>query len=297
MDPTTPEKPAMRFLSFSNDQEDAEKEAKLKEAAARIEEAISRERALNELVDFPAQKFEDEGIDPANDCRSLYERLQEQKNKKKDALEESKKLSNLITTLDEDDVNHLNDLAKNKREEELRKRLEIHDALEAKKRLHEQKMIDQERQMKESLMGTTRKPDGKSILNKSTISSMMKLKSKNRTRGNSEMSLTKDSVQQPTSASPSSSKRSNDEVSTSGNSSKKLTPDKPDQERGKSDEIRDHTNEEPNDCTCHRNVTRVLGVLPALPIVKRLSCSSDESDISDNELNCRLMPRRGNRRR
>ena len=171
---------AMRFLSFANDKEDAEKEATLKEAAAKIEQAIQREKALSELVDYkPSTEAEPSG-NAAEDFRPLFERLLEQKNKKQEALEESQKLSNLVTTLDEDDADYLNEIARNKRDEEIKKRLEIYDAMEGKRRLNEQKLLEEERRKKESLLGS-------SLLNartkatsstKSRLSTLIKLKPK-----------------------------------------------------------------------------------------------------------------------
>lgn len=158
-----------RFLSFVNEKEDAEKRAKLKEAAARIEQAIAKDKSLNELIDY---KPTEESIDLANDTRSLYERLQEQKNKKKEALEESQKLSNLVTTLDEEDVSYLNEVARNKREEELKKRLEIHDALEEQKRLNEKKILDHEKKLKESLTFSKKSIHKTNMLKKLKVSSI-----------------------------------------------------------------------------------------------------------------------------
>jgi len=144
----------IKFLSFTKDGSDAEKTEKLQAAAAKIEKAIARQKALNELVDYKAPEIEDQSqIDPNDDNRSLYERLQEQRDKKKEALEESKRLSNLITKLDEEDVGHLNEVSRLRQEEELKRRLEVHDALEAKKNLKRQKILETERQMKESLLG------------------------------------------------------------------------------------------------------------------------------------------------
>lgn len=182
-------KQTIRFLSFSNTEEDAEKETKLREAAAKIEQAIAKEKALNELVDYHEPKTEEEPLDPANDTRPLYERLQEQKNKKQEAIEESQKLSNMITKLDEDDANYLNEVAKNRREEELKKRLEVYDAMEMKKRHDEQRVLEEEKKLKESLLGSgLNRHSGTSSINKSKLSLAIKVKPKPKAKQNSDES-------------------------------------------------------------------------------------------------------------
>lgn len=171
----------MRFLSFANDKEDAEKEAKLKEAALRIEQAIERQKSVSELIDYKPPSEQE--IDPANDTRSLYERLLEQRNKKQEAFDESQKLSNLVTKLDEDEVDYFNDLAKKKREEETRKRLEVYDVLEEKKRNSGRKLIEEEKKLKQSYLGlrpsstTITKTTANNSL-KSKLSARLKVKPK-----------------------------------------------------------------------------------------------------------------------
>lgn len=146
------DKQTIRFLNFSNTEEDAEKEAKLREAASKIEQAVARDKSLSELIDYHEPEPEEGSFDLTTDTRSLYERLQEQKNKKQEAFEESQKLSNMVTKLDEDDANYLNEVAKNKREEELKKRLEVYDAMETKKRVDEQRVLEEEKKLKKSLL-------------------------------------------------------------------------------------------------------------------------------------------------
>lgn len=306
------DKPTFRFLSFANDREDAEKEAKLKDAAARIEQAIAREKALGELIDCPTPSQEETAIDPANDHRSLFERLQEQKNKKKNDLEESQKMSNLITTLDDDDVSYLNEVAKNQREEELRRRLEVHDVLEAKKRLEEQKMLEKERQLQNSLLiGTSRKSESKGAFSKSRISAMVKIKPKAKNTSNQEKDTSEhDNVQQPqtplsggSSTSNSTSKRAhspkgstlhhNNKKQSIEKSSNKLLDNKDDKRNEEK-----HSDSLPAECSCPKGVARVLGVLPSMPIVTKNNCpDSDDTDYSDNETEARLIPRLGVRKK
>jgi len=169
-----PEKPSLRFLSFANDKEDAEKEAKLREAAQRIDQAIARQNALSELVDYQPQSHSEEPVDLANDTRPLFERLLEQKNKKREALEESQKLSNLVTKLDEEDAGYLNEVTKAKHEEELKKRLEVYDAMEQKRRLDEKKILEEEKRIKESLVSS--KMSIKNCPLRTKLSNMIKMK-------------------------------------------------------------------------------------------------------------------------
>lgn len=168
------EQPKIRFLAFTNNEEDAEKTAKLKEAAARLEKAIANDKNISELVDYVPQDDDDQ-VDLANDTRSLYERLQEQKNKKKEEFEESQKLSNLVSGLDEDEVNYLNQIEEQKRELETRRKLEAYDILEAKKRLDSMK--EGQTKPKKSLLIPTSSNSNKSIF-KSSLISKIKVKSK-----------------------------------------------------------------------------------------------------------------------
>lgn len=174
MDPP-PEKTTIRFLTFSNDKEDAERDNKLREAASKIEKSLAQQQALSELIDVKIPN-EEEAIDAANDTRSLYDRLLEQKNKKKEAIEDSQKLSNLITKLDEDDVDYLNEVAKAKQEEELKKRLEVYDVMQNKRRFDEERTIEEERTLKKSLLEA--RPSTKNSQSKLKLSSLMKLKPK-----------------------------------------------------------------------------------------------------------------------
>lgn len=302
MEEQTPARPNIKFLSFSNDKEDAEKEAKLKEAAAKIERAIARERTLNELVDYSVPESQDEIVNLEKDTRSLYERLQEQRNKKRESIEEAQKLSNFVAHLDEDDANYLNEVAKNRREEELRKRLEVQDALEAKKRLDEQKMLNDEKLIRASLMGNYGK-ETKTL--KSRFSSMIKVKPK--AKGESDPTGAKDINNRQSEFAPDAStslKRSSGAVEQPGGQppSKRST-----NQRSKDDDLTSH--EDPSEdskgnpdtqqrqCTCVKNVTQVLGIMPASLIVKENPRDGDDSDQSDDDSVCKLMPEvRRNRR-
>lgn len=274
----------VRFLSFANDTEDAKKEAKLKEAAAKIEQSIARSKALDELIDY---KPPDESVDPATENRSLYERLEEQRNKKQAEAEESQKLSNLVTKLDEDEVSYLNDVSRMKQEEEIKKRLEVYDALQEKKRSLQKRELEEERRRRELLSGfkftTNNKsfPSSSSSL-KSKLSSVIKVRPKaSDTTKASEMSP---SVKENVTG----QKRQVSEESTL------------DLKRPKTNEHNHQANDsdaktcstKDNDCTCvAKHVMTCIGVLPSLPMHKKGLTDSDDSDNSDDDLDCNIIPR------
>lgn len=303
------EKSSVRFLSFTNDKEDAEKNAKLKEAAEAIEQAIAKQKAFSELIDvkIPTQE---EVTDLTNDTRPLYERLLEQKNKKQEALEESQKFSNLVTKLDEDDVDYLNSLAKTKQEEELRKRLEVYDAMEEKKRLNETRILEEERLMKQSLLGTNM--SSKSSPSKSKLSSLMKLKQKttpklaatsrplNKPDGillaETQSSELTEYSGGPRQTRSSSKRNAQSEDSDKGRKSGNESKDSHNDESTKRQKI-DERDEEPSDdkrkniqpesssasCCCPDNVMKCIGILPSLPIVEKFH-DSDSDTNSDDDL-------------
>lgn len=295
----------MRFLSFSNDKEDAEKEAKLKEAAEKIEQAIARERSLNELVDCSVQADKEEPVNLENDTRSLYERLQEQRNKKKESIEEAQKLSNFVAQLDEDDANYLNEVAKNRREEELRKRLEVQDALEAKKRLDEQKMEDQERRMREALLGTSSGSGRDSkVSSKSRLSSMIKAKPKVRPKGEMNSDGAKkeeeEAGKQPDSSPRSSEKRASDSPSQSNKRPTSNQRDERDSSTSHEDDGKRGESllgSQQEGCRCTKNVMQTLGVMPSSLIVRENPKDSDESDNSEEDTICKLLPMNRRKRR
>lgn len=292
MDPAS-EKPTMRFLSFANNIEDAEKEAKLKEAALKIEQAISKQKALGELIDYvpTTEKLE---IDLANDTRSLFDRLQEQKDKKREALEDSQKMSNLITRLDEEDVSYLEEVARNRREEEIKKRLEVYDALEGKKRLDERKILEEEKRLKESLIGSHSL--AKKSLMKAKLSLSIKMKPKSNTQGpieNSEQKLVDNDEPAKSSRSTQGNNRSDNE-SSANNSKRELRNEDNDQMRPKRQRLDDvgggpdknnsfHSNDGEPECSCSpKNIMKCIGILPSLPIIDKFEDSSDSNESNDD---------------
>lgn len=298
----------MRFLSFANNEEDAEKAAKLKEAAAKIEKAMAKEKVLSELIDYKEEHQSEQEIDPANDTRSLYERLQEQRNKKKEDLEESKKLSNWIAQLDDDDVEYLNEVAKKKQEDELRRKLEMQDALEAKKRIDEQKMLAEERKMRESLLGKS----PQTTKTKSRLSALIKMKPKAKTNdlaGHHSTNTAADQTDKSSTSKQLSSSSAEAKPSQSTtpqetpqdraiDSSTKTTQDQTNKDKPVKKEDRDEPSHEAPQCTCSKDVMTSIGVLPSLPIIRDNRDSSDQdSDCSDDNLYGRLVPRSRKRRK
>lgn len=293
----------MRFLSFADDKEDAEKAAKLREAALRIEQAIERQKSVSELVDYKPPPEEE--IDPTNDTRPLYERLLEQKNKKQEALEESHKLSNLVTNLDEDEANYLNELARSKQEEEIRKRLEVYDVLEEKKRNSELRIAEQEKKLKESFLGAKTQPTKNNSL-KSKLSSLIRVKPKSQS-SNSETStmVPKGQISKKEATDHGHVKRqSNGTSGTSYNAPKssessnnyhlpdtkrlKTIKDTESSGRNQNEKI-SHVDSHCCNCVHQTNVMTCIGVLPSLPLVREFPDSSD-SDNSNDNLNPRIVP-------
>lgn len=272
MDQLSSKGSTIRFLSFNDDEEDAEKKVKLKEAASKIEQAIARDRSLNELIDY-VPPLSCLIKDPKDDTRPLYERLQEQKNKKQEALEESQKLSNLVTTLDADDANYLNELAKNKQEDELKKRLEVYDALEERKRIKEKLELDEEKKKKDHLLGI----NSRSKLPPGTkLSRLIKIKPKMKTTETSK---------------PSSNSREETTSTVIHKRQKTLNEVEPDKKKLLQEEKKLTNGEIISECNCNKSrVMSCIGVLPSLPIVERLN-DSDDSDKSNDDLNQEFISR------
>lgn len=292
------ENSSIRFLSFSNDKEDAEKVAKLKEAALKIEQAIAKEKSLNELIEY--KQPEGETIDPLNDSRPLYERLLEQRNKKQEELEESHKLSNLVTKLDEEDAAYLNEVARSKNELEVRKRLEVYDALEEKKRFDAKRALEQESKLKSCLVDI--KSSGSSSAIKSKLSSMIKVKPRSKNNQNvvdTGQSKSDQNHREPSESdcpTRSSAKRTNPD--TTDDSSSKI-PRNSDNRRIQKDSINfDRDSNDPSrppegdevasrhieaECRCARkDVMQCIGILPSLPQVDEFQDSSDSDDSGDD---------------
>ncbi|KAK4053005.1 hypothetical protein OIO90_004129 [Microbotryomycetes sp. JL221] len=75
------------------------------------------------------QPPEPQGQDEPYDGRSLYEKLQEQKNKKQEAFDEQLKFKNHFRALDADEIDFLDSLVEDDNEEEKRKQAEIKQEL------------------------------------------------------------------------------------------------------------------------------------------------------------------------
>ncbi|CAL1679052.1 unnamed protein product [Lasius platythorax] len=116
-------------------------EAELAEQRRMRQEEWERVRTADQPLEAP-----DETYDP----RSLYERLQEQKNKRDMEYEEAHKLKNMIKGLDDDEVEFLDLVDRTKIEEERKKNLEeekeMRDFKAAVASLQEQKLNEKLKQ-------------------------------------------------------------------------------------------------------------------------------------------------------
>lgn len=143
-----------RVLAFACDGDEKKETDQLREAARKIEAALSNANTSDELKEYNPNDFNDvnkSDYDPTSDTRSLYERLAEQRNKKEEAHEESMKFANQIAWLDEDDVEYLNDLEKNKRQEEMRKKLEASERRKQEIKQEAERRRVEEMKLKETL--------------------------------------------------------------------------------------------------------------------------------------------------
>ncbi|KAK0180866.1 hypothetical protein PV327_003203 [Microctonus hyperodae] len=130
-------------------------EAEISEQRKIRQEEWDRVRTADQPLEPPQEKY---------DSRSLYEKLQEQKNKRDDEYEEAHKLKNMIKGLDDDEVEFLDLVDRTKLEEERKKNLE-----------EEKEMRDfkaavaslQEKSLDEKLKQELKKPQ---TLNKNTSS-------------------------------------------------------------------------------------------------------------------------------
>lgn len=90
-------------------------ETEIESQRQRRQEEWEKVRTPDQPLDAPEEEY---------DPRSLYDRLQEQKQKKEFEYEEAHKLKNMIKGLDDDEVDFLDLVDKSKLEEEKRKNLE-----------------------------------------------------------------------------------------------------------------------------------------------------------------------------
>lgn len=90
-------------------------ETELADARRKRQEEWEKVRTADQPEEAPEEEY---------DCRSLYERLQEQKQKKDLEFEEAHKLKNMIKTLDDDEVEFLDLVDQNKMNAERKAQLE-----------------------------------------------------------------------------------------------------------------------------------------------------------------------------
>ncbi|XP_071639424.1 PSME3-interacting protein isoform X2 [Temnothorax longispinosus] len=116
-------------------------EAEIAEVRQRRQEEWDRVRNADQPIEAPEEPY---------DPRSLYERLQEQKNKRDIEYEEAHKLKNMIKGLDDDEVEFLDLVDRKKMEEERKKNLEeekeMRDFKAAVASLQEQKLNEKLKQ-------------------------------------------------------------------------------------------------------------------------------------------------------
>lgn len=303
MNSTSDNKDSFKFLTFVDYKQDAEQLAKLKDAARKIEQAIAREKFVSELVDYvPAQDQAEQQLDPSS--LSLYERLEEVKKVKRDAIEESQKLTNYVASLDDEDVSYLNEVERVEREKKLSKRIELNDAIEnikkssapnsaevaelkLKKELTESKLEDYHKKkssIKERLATLLKvkptKTKGSHPSDKETknvneaISQASKSSDQHHMKTRSSTATAQDSSDMaPSTNEGQLSKRKRESTSEDEDNNKK---------RGKKED--DECTPEVSKKPIQSQVMRCLGILPSCPIAfKGLSDDSD-SDTSKDEL-------------
>ncbi|XP_011869927.1 PREDICTED: protein FAM192A [Vollenhovia emeryi] len=116
-------------------------EAEIAEQRRMRQEEWERVRTADQPLEAPEETY---------DPRSLYERLQEQKNKRDIEYEEAHKLKNMIKGLDDDEVEFLDLVDRTKMEEERKKNLEeekeMRDFKAAVASLQEQKLSEKLKQ-------------------------------------------------------------------------------------------------------------------------------------------------------
>ncbi|XP_053687955.1 PSME3-interacting protein [Sabethes cyaneus] len=121
-------------------------ETELAEARQRRQEEWEKVRTADQPLEAPEEEY---------DGRSLYDRLQEQKQKKDLEYEEAHKLKNMIKTLDDDEVEFLDLVDKNKlnaeRQAQIEEAKEMSEFRQKVASLHEQRMDEQiQQQMSKS---------------------------------------------------------------------------------------------------------------------------------------------------
>ncbi|XP_055627298.1 PSME3-interacting protein [Toxorhynchites rutilus septentrionalis] len=113
-------------------------ETEIVEARKRRQEEWEKVRTADQPLEAPEEEY---------DSRSLYDRLQEQKQKKDLEYEEAHKLKNMIKTLDDDEVEFLdlvdNNKLKAERQAQLDEEKEMSEFRQKVASLHEKQMDDQ----------------------------------------------------------------------------------------------------------------------------------------------------------
>ncbi|XP_058115743.1 PSME3-interacting protein [Anopheles ziemanni] len=138
-------------------------ETELAEARRLRQEEWEKVRTADQPVDAPEEEY---------DSRSLYDRLQEQKNKKDHEFEEAHKLKNMIKGLDDDEVEFLDLVDKNRMHAERQAHMEEQKELNefrAKVATLQEKRLDEQIQQQVSKPKPTKAPIAGSRLSQKQI--------------------------------------------------------------------------------------------------------------------------------
>uniref|UniRef100_A0A182K3K9 FAM192A/Fyv6 N-terminal domain-containing protein n=1 Tax=Anopheles christyi TaxID=43041 RepID=A0A182K3K9_9DIPT len=138
-------------------------ETELAEARRLRQEEWEKVRTADQPIEAPEDEY---------DSRSLYERLQEQKQKKDSEFEEAHKLKNMIKGLDDDEVEFLDLVDKNRmqaeRQAQLEERKELNE-FRAKVATLQEKRLDEQIQQQVSKPKPTKTPISSSRLSQKQI--------------------------------------------------------------------------------------------------------------------------------
>uniref|UniRef100_A0ABD2WC84 FAM192A/Fyv6 N-terminal domain-containing protein n=1 Tax=Trichogramma kaykai TaxID=54128 RepID=A0ABD2WC84_9HYME len=218
----------------------------LAEQRKRRQEEWERVRTADQPAEAPEEQY---------DPRCLFDRLQEQKNKKDAEYEEAHKLKNMIKGLDDDEVEFLDLVDRQKMDEERKKHLEE----EKEMREFKEKVASlQEKSLDARLKQELKQPQ---LTNRVTVSNK-----------NSQLKLLAGVVKKPV-------------KSSSG------SPPKVGEKRKLSDSEKTEDNSQKNDPEFKSGALKCVGILPGLGSYDNSSDSEDSSDSDDDEVHCKKSKR------
>lgn len=215
------------------------------------------------------------------DSRTLFERLKEQKDRKQEEFEESRKLKHLIRGLDNDEVSFLEQVDEIKIREEEQKLKEEDDAIrEYQSRfthLNEEEQAKKMEAFKRSLFAKSAAP---SVASGSTGATGTANRSSNR---NKQANLLLNAVKVKKDGEKEMTERQSDETNRA-NKRKDDDRDDSDDDDGDRDEENDHDSESnANTNQLLQPATRLLGVLPGLASYFSDSSDSDQAESDEND--------------